>query len=110
MPTRLLKLGDGTLVEISVDEDDTTGAFHPVAGGGVLQKAVDVTFDAARPLLHRVVDTWNDVCKELSTKIHIESAEVELGLSFEAEGNIYLTKSKAGATIGLKLCFKPPQP
>lgn len=39
--------------------------------------------------------------------MNIEQAEIELGLSFEGEGNLYITKSKAGASLTVKLTLKP---
>jgi hypothetical protein len=50
-----------------------------------------------------IINAW----KELSEEIYIEKAEVELGLSFEGEGNIYITKSKAGANLTVKIILKP---
>jgi len=46
------------------------------------------------------------MCRELEKDNQIESAEVELGFSFEAEGNIYLAKVKSGANIVVKLKVK----
>lgn len=39
----------------------------------------------------------------------IERAEIELGLSFEGEGNLYVTKSSAGANLKVKLSLKPKE-
>ena len=49
-----------------------------------------------------VSSAWSEISKE----VHIEQAEVELGLSFEGEGNIYITKAKAGAKLNIKLTIK----
>jgi hypothetical protein len=37
----------------------------------------------------------------------IEQAEIELGISFEAEGNLYIAKSKTTANLNIKLILKP---
>jgi hypothetical protein len=37
----------------------------------------------------------------------IDAAEVQVGLSFEAEGNIYIAKSRAAANLTVKLVLKP---
>jgi hypothetical protein len=39
--------------------------------------------------------------------MNIEQAEIELGLSFEGEGNLYVTKSKLGANLTVKLVLTP---
>lgn len=39
----------------------------------------------------------------------IEQAEVELGLSFEGEGNLFVTKSTLGANLKIKLILKPKE-
>jgi Trypsin-co-occurring domain 1 len=39
--------------------------------------------------------------------MNIDQAEVQLSLSFEAEGNLYITKSKANANMTVKLVLKP---
>jgi hypothetical protein len=40
-------------------------------------------------------------------KMNIEQAEIELGLSFKGEGNLYVTKSKLGANLTVKLVLTP---
>ena len=39
--------------------------------------------------------------------MNIEQAEIQLGLSFEAEGNLYITKAKGNANLTIKLTLKP---
>lgn len=46
---------------------------------------------------------------ELNQDMHIERAEIELGLSFEGEGNIYVTKATASANLVVKLQLKPKE-
>jgi hypothetical protein len=43
----------------------------------------------------------------MNKEMEIEQAEVEIGFSFEAEGNLYITKSKASANLTVKLTLKP---
>jgi hypothetical protein len=37
----------------------------------------------------------------------LEQAEVEIGFSFEGEGNVYVTKAKASSNLTVKLILKP---
>jgi hypothetical protein len=41
--------------------------------------------------------------------MHIEQAEVEIGLSFEGQGNLYVAKSAIGANLTVKLVLKPKE-
>ena len=101
MATKLIELNDGTLVEVEVSSDQA----HQISGG--FAERVGTTVDKIEPVLvkicHPIVAAWNEISKET----HIEQAEVELGLSFEGEGNLYITKSKAGANLTIRLTLKP---
>lgn len=101
MATKLIELEDGLLVEVEVPEDQA----QQISGG--LADRVSSTFNKIRPLLVKtcrpVAAAWQDLRRE----VNIEQAEVELGLSFEGEGNLYITKSTAGANLTVKLVLKP---
>lgn len=45
--------------------------------------------------------------KELNKELLVDAAEVELGLGFEAEGNLYITKAKGSANLVVRLTLKP---
>lgn len=101
MATKLIELEEGILVEIEVP----VGQAEQISGG--FADKVNATFGSIQTTLvtscRPIVAAW----KELSQDMNIEQAEVELGLSFEGEGNIYITKSKAGANLTVKLTLKP---
>ncbi|NER33667.1 MAG: hypothetical protein F6J93_06355 [Oscillatoria sp. SIO1A7] len=105
MRTQLIELDDETLVEVEVREDQ----FEEISGR--LAKRVDATFAQIRPLLLKtcrpVVEAWKDLRQELGQEADIERAEVDLGFSFEGEGNLYVTKSKGAANIKVKLVLTP---
>lgn len=100
MKTQIVTLEDGTRVQIEVSEDQA----QQIAGGFDTIKG---SFDTLQPVLMRVcrplVNTWQELNKDLS----IEQAEVELGLSFEGEGNLFITKSTLSANLKVKLILKP---
>ena len=101
MASKLIMFEDGTLVEVEVE----AGASRPIAGGAAEQIATE-TIDAIGPMLLKVsrplVAAWN----ELNRDMHVDGAEVELGLSFESEGNVFLAKATASASITVKLSLK----
>ena len=101
MATKLIQLEDGTLVEIEVSPDQA----QQISGG--FADKVGATVDKIQPVLVKTCRPIIAAWKEISQEMHIEQAEVELGLSFEGEGNIYVTKSKAGANLVVKLVLKP---
>ncbi len=102
MATKLIELEDGTLVEVEV----LGGEQVQQISGGFADK-VSATFDRVKPLLVKTCRPIVAACQELNEEISIDEAEVELGLSFEGEGNLYITKSKAGANLKIKLKFQP---
>jgi hypothetical protein len=103
MTTRLIQLGDDTLVEVEASSEDVQQISYNLA-----DRINDVTLAKIKPILVRICEPIADAWTELSQDMNIEQAEIELGLSFEGEGNIYVTKTKAGANLAVKLILKPP--
>lgn len=103
MATRLIKLKDGTLMEVSMHGDQV----QQISGG--LAAKVDATLDKIKPVLLNACKPITAVWKELNKEMHIHQAEVELGLSFEGEGNLYVTRLKSEANLTVKLVLKPKE-
>lgn len=101
MATKLIELDDGTLVEIEVPTDQA----QQISGG--FADKVSSTFDKIQPILVKTCKPIAAAWQEINQEMNIEQAEVQLGLSFEGEGNIYITKSKANANLTVKLVLKP---
>ncbi len=101
MGSKLIELDGGTLVEAVVDDNKA----KEIAGGAA--DKVESSFEKIRPILINackpVLETW----KELNKEMTVDQAEIQLGLSFEGEGNLFVTKAKAGANITVKLILKP---
>jgi hypothetical protein len=99
--TKLIKLDDSTLVEVDVPENQA----KQIAGG--FADRVNTTFDKIKPILVRtcrpIVEAW----EEMNQDMILEQAEVEIGFSFEGEGNVYVTKAKASSNLTVKLILKP---
>ena len=104
MAMKLIELQDGTLVEIEVPGDQAQQI-----SGGFAEKVGAAFEEKLKTLLPKICRPLKDVYQELNKDIKVEQAEVELGLSFEGEGNLYLTKSKAGANLTVKLIMKPKE-
>jgi hypothetical protein len=96
MSSAIIVLKDGTRVE--VDAEDKLA--HEYASG--ILKKVDSRLDDVRPLLQSICESINGAFDEIRKSINIQTVDIELGLSFEGEGNIYITKAKAGANLAIK--------
>jgi TolB-like protein len=101
MTTKLIRLEDGTLVEVEAVEDQ----IQPLAGG--FADKVNTSLDRIQPIFVKACRPIIAAWKEINQDMNIEKAEIELGVSFEGEGNVYVTKSKAGANLTIKLVLKP---
>ncbi len=101
MATKLIEMEDGTLMEVEVSDDQA----QPISGG--MAEKVETSFERIAPVLKNICEPISEVWKDLSRDIQIDSAEVQLGLSFEGQGNIFVTKAKAGANLTVKLVLKP---
>jgi len=107
MPTKLIRLDDETLIEVEVLPDEA----QAISGGSAepVNTSFDKVFDQIRPTLLKVCKPFANTWKELNQEVKVEQAEVELGFSFEGEGNLYITKAKAGANLSVKLVLKPKE-
>ena len=93
MATQLIQLKNGMLVEAEMP-----GRTGEQIAGGVNKLAV--SFDEkVKPLLLDICTPLGEVWQELNQSMHVEQAEVEIGLSFEGEGNLFVTKAKTGANF-----------
>ena len=101
MASKLIKLTDGTLVEIESFGDQVT----PIAGG--VAEKVDSAIDAIKPLILRACKPVTELYQELNKDMSIEQVELELGLGFEAEGDLFITKAKGNANLVIKITIKP---
>ena len=101
MSSRLIQLEDDIFVEVEVPELSS----QPLSGS--FAEKVKANIDKIKPVLTSVVqpilETWNEVNK----KVNVEQAEVELGLRFDIEGNLYIAKVSAAANITIRLVLKP---
>ncbi len=101
MATKLIRLTDGTLVEAEVPDNEA----RQISGGAA--DRVDKALDTLEPVLLNACKPVIGVWKSLRQEVTVSEVNVELGLSFEGEGNLYITKAKAGANLTVKLVIKP---
>lgn len=102
MTTKLIKLEDNLLVEVELSEDPN----RPKQIAKATQK-VNTTIDEIKPILLKAARPIVAVWAELNQELHIEQAEIELGLGFEAEGDLFVARGTANANLTVKLILKP---
>ena len=105
MSTKLIRLKDGTLVEVEID------SRHPTQISNRAADAVDAAIDGIHDTLLKACKPIASVWRELNKDMVIDQAEIELGLGFEAEGNLYITKATGSANLVVRLTLAPnPEP
>jgi hypothetical protein len=70
------------------------------------QKALNYAMGTIRAMAHRVADTMS----QLEDKARPDEAEVEFGISLDAEAGALLAKASTGAQIKVKLKWTIEQP
>ena len=100
MPTKLIEL-DGVLIEVEVPQNQA----RPILGGQALK--VSGSFEKIQPLLSKtcrpIIAAWQEIHQELN----VEQADIEIGLGFESEGNVYITKTRTDANLTIRMTIKP---
>jgi hypothetical protein len=99
--TKLIELSDGMFVEVDAPHDQV----EEISGGAA--ERVASTFEKVRPALLTMCRSVQSSFEELRGSTTVERAELEVGLSFEAEGNLYITRSKANANLVVRFVFSP---
>lgn len=100
MASKLIKLEDGILVEVEVAKDET----QQIAGG--VAKKVDATLEKIKPVLLKICQPIVASVKNLREDVDLEQVEVEVALSFDLEGNIYVAKTNFGANVLVRMTLK----
>jgi hypothetical protein len=104
MTTKFLELDDDVLVEIAApaelrDEMHSSTAEHVST---TMEMVAAKIGDIVRPL----GDSFTHLYDALDVPVAVDSAEVELGVSFSAEGQVFIAKAKAEGTLKVKVVFK----
>ncbi len=105
MPSQLIKLNDGTVIEVEAKP----GQEQQIAASDArrIDERFADTVDRVKPLLVNAARPVLEAWRELSADMQVEQAEIELGLSFETEGNVFIARGTAGANMVVKLTLKP---
>lgn len=101
MATRLIELRNQIVVEAEISSKEA----EAISSGSI--RRVESSFDQIQPVLISISNSIGTAWKNINSSLDVEQAEIELGLSFNAEGNIFVTKATANANLKVKLVIKP---
>lgn len=109
MSTKLIRFNDKKMTNPVLFEVEVRGTQVQQISNSLAEK-VERTFDETLahvgPLLAKVCLPIAEAQKSMKD-FDLHEAEIELGLGFEAEGNVYITKTTANANIYITMRLKP---
>ena len=108
MASHYLELGDGIIVEVG-----SPGEKREEMHNAALER-VDSTFEMVGSFIEKMVrpigQSFVDLKTALDVPIEVKEAEIEIGLSFSAEGNIFVTKAAAEGSLSIRITFAALKP
>jgi hypothetical protein len=105
MSTKFLELADGVIIEIG-GAQDVREEMH-TSTAELVDTTMNMVTQKLRKILTPIANSFHSLYDAVDVPVEIESAEVELGVSFSAEGNVFVAKSKAEGTMKVTVTFKP---
>jgi hypothetical protein len=100
--SELIQLQNGLYIEVQAPPDD-----QPRQISASQAKRVQAAMDEVRGLLLKAVEPVAAVWDEMNRDLQIDNVEIELGLGFEAKGNLFIAQGSGNANIRFKLTVKP---
>ena len=103
MSKKLIELNNGLLVEVEMSQ----GEIESISGGSDMVEKIDKSMESVKEMLVKSVEPIVQAYEALNQDVVLEKAEVEIGIGFSAEGNIFVAKGKANANLKVKLILSP---
>ena len=97
--TKIISLPDGPPVEVEIE--DGRQAVSTV--GDLATKG----WNQVESILRHITGPFVNVYKDLAKEATVSEIAVEIGLAFEAEGGIFIVKSKGSANLNDTIKLKP---
>ena len=96
---KLIESEEGILIEVqSQDADEKISAE--------MAEKVQKGLAQIQPVLQKACDATKDFFDDENSQL--SQVQIEIGLNFEASGNIYICQAKAGASITLTATIQRP--
>ena len=103
MSKKLIELENGLLMEVDVPQSE----IEMISGGSDMVEKVNKSMDTVKEMLIKSVEPITQAYEVLNQDVVLEKAEVEIGIGFSAEGNIFIAKGKGSANLKVKLVLSP---
>ena len=103
MSKKLIELDNGLLMEVDIPQSEIEMIS---SNSGVIDK-VGGSIDTIKSLLLKTIQPISETYKELNKDMIVERAEVEIGIGFSAEGNLFIASGKGSANLKVKLVLSP---
>ena len=103
MSKKLIELENGLLMEVDVPQSE----IEMISGGSDMVEKVNKSMDTVKEMLIKSVEPITQAYEVLNQDVVLEKAEVEIGIGFSAEGNIFIAKGKGSANLKVKLILSP---
>ena len=101
MATELIEIENGFLVEVQSDDD----GFQQVVASDLSGK-VQEGLAGSKVIISETINNFVEVWGEVSDKVTVDSAEIELGLGFAAKGKLFIVQGDAKANLKIKIKIK----
>lgn len=105
MAKKLIELENGLMMEVEASQNE----IEMISGGDDLVEKVGKSMSTVENILIQSAKPIVNAYKVLDQEVALESAEVEIGIGFSAEGNIFIVQGSANANLNVKLVLKPKQ-
>ena len=105
MSKKLIELENGLMMEVDIPKEE----IEMISSGGDVIDRVSSSMGTIETILFQSVQPIINTYNTLSEDIIISSAEIEVGIGFSAEGNIFIAKGNANANLKVKLVLKPKE-
>jgi len=103
MSKKLIELENGLMLEVEVPQSE----IEMISGGGDLVQRVEGSMGIVEKMLIQSVEPIVNAYTQLNQEVVLDTAEVEIGIGFSAEGNVFVAKGSANANLKVKLVLKP---
>ena len=99
----IIELKDGIAVEVDASFDQIEQV-----GNAVMQQ-VEKSLNQIGEVSQVIVRSISESLNSFTSSMSFQSLEVEYGLSFTGEGNVYIAKLSTSTSVKIKLALKPVQ-
>jgi len=103
MSKRLIALENGLMMEVEVPPSE----IEMISGGNDMVERVESSMGTVEKMLIQSVEPIVNAYNTLNQEVVLDTAEVEIGIGFSAEGNVFVAKGSANANLKVKLVLKP---